>query len=351
MSRLIQRRNFILGATVAAGCTNLPDREAPLAPVDWHRAEAPNPTAARALSSLLVRLDTTSLMAVHRGRVIASYGDEGLTSYVASARKSLVSMTYGPSVARGVIDIDATLEAIGFDDIGGLLPVERTATIRQLLMARSGIYHRAANLGDATDRAPPRGSVRPGEYFLYNNWDFNALGAIFEKLTGRSLYRAFEEDIALPIGMQDWKSEAQPVRNDTGDSAHPAQHFVLSTRDMARIGLLMLHDGRWGRREVLPRTWIRLTTRLTTSAVEVERTSPFIPGLGYGYLWWILDPAADWGQGLKGGYTASGAFGQFITVLPALDLVVAHKTLAPSKLNVTAQQYFDEILPAASRLV
>lgn len=37
--------------------------------------------------------------------------------------------------------------------------------------------------------------------------------------------------------MQDWKIDAQPVRNDTGESAHPAQHFVLSTRDMARIGV------------------------------------------------------------------------------------------------------------------
>jgi CubicO group peptidase (beta-lactamase class C family) len=88
-----------------------------------------------------------------------------------------------------------------------------------------------------------------------------------------------------------------------------------------------------------------------TPAAEVARTSPFIDGLGYGYLWWIFDPAADWDGGLKGGYTASGAFGQFITVLPALDLVVAHKTQAPSKLNVTPQQYFAEILPAATRLV
>ena len=151
--------------------------------------------------------------------------------------------------------------------------------------------------------------------------------------------------------MQDCDIALQPVRNDTGESSHPAQHFVLSTRDMARIGLLMLRGGRWGRRQVLPREWVRLTTRVVTPATEVARTSPFIDGLGYGYLWWILDPAADWAPALKDGYTASGAFGQFITVLPALDLVVAHKVQAPSKLNVSPQQYFGEILPAATRLV
>jgi CubicO group peptidase (beta-lactamase class C family) len=351
MSALIRRRNFILGVAAASGCTHAPRLVTQPAPIPWTRAEPPDGGAVPTLLQLLARLDTTSLMAVHRGRVIASYGDEQLLSYIASARKSLVSMIFGASVARGAIDLDTTLKTIGFDDTGGLLAGERKATIRHLLMSRSGVYHRAANLGDASDRAPPRGSVQPGEYFLYNNWDFNALGAVFEKLTGRGLYHAFEEDIARPIGMQDWDIAAQPVRNDTGESAHPAQHFVLSTRDMVRIGLLMLQEGRWGRRQVLPRSWVQLTTRMTTPAVEVARTSPFIDGLGYGYLWWIFDPAAGWEEGLKGGYTASGAMGQFITVLPALDMVVAHKTQAPSKLSVSPQQYFDEVLPAAMRLV
>lgn len=347
------RRNFILGAVAAGtgGCMHMHGWRTPHAAIDWARAKPPNGLATPPLLQLLARLDTTSLIAVHRGRIIATYGDERLNSYLASARKSLLSMIFGASVARGVIDLDSTLESIGFDDIGGLLAVERTATIRDLLMAKSGVYHHAANLGDASDRAPPRGSVHPGEYFLYNNWDFNALGAIFEKLTGRGLYQAFADDFAGPIGMQDWDIDLQPVRNDTGESAHPAQHFVLSTRDMARIGLLMLENGRWGRQQVLPRSWVRLTTQVATPAAEVARTSPFFDGLGYGYLWWIFDPAANWDDGMKGGYTASGAAGQFITVLPALDLVVAHKTQAPSKLNVSPQQYFGEVLPAAMRLV
>jgi CubicO group peptidase (beta-lactamase class C family) len=350
MTKLIQRREFMLGmAATTAACSQPP--VVPQSSPGWHRAKPPNPRAADKLSRLLAKLDTTSLMAVHRGNVIASYGDERLVSYIASARKSLVSMIYGASVARGTIDLDATLETIGFDDTGGLLPIERKATLRHLLMSRSGVYHRAANLGDASDRAPPRGSVHPGDYFLYNNWDFNALGAIFSKLTGRSLYQAFQDDIARPIGMQDWNIEAQAVRNDTGESAHPAEHFLLSTRDMARVGLLMLQNGRWGRRQVLPTPWIELTTRVSTPATEVARTSPFVYGLGYGYLWWVFDPAAHWPQYEKGAYTASGALGQFITVLPMLDLVVAHKTQAPSKLNVTAQQYLEEVLPAAIRLV
>jgi CubicO group peptidase (beta-lactamase class C family) len=292
------RRQF-LGAL---GCTAL---------LPAARAGTVRPSAA--LDETLAELGTSACQVIHRGRVVFSHGDPSRLSYLASARKSLVSMVYGPAVSRGEIDLDATLESIGFDDLGGLLPVERSATLRHLLMARSGIYHPAANLGDASDRAPPRGSVTPGSYFLYNNWDFNALGALYEKLTGRGLYEGFEVDIARPIGLQDWDATAQPVRNDTGASSHPAQHFVLSTRDMARLGLLMLEQGRHDRRTVLSRRWVGLTTRTSTPAAEVARTSPFIAGLGYGYLWWTFDDAARWGRALTGAFTASGAFGQFIT--------------------------------------
>ena len=343
------RRQFLLASMAAAATSASGAAPAPYPHAEWLRRAPPHPAAA--LEVLLAGLETTALMVIHRGCVIASHGDEAHLSYLASARKSLVSMTYGPAVARGAIDPDATLQSLGFDDLGGLLPMERTATIRQLLMARSGVYHPAANLGDASDRAPPRGSVRPGSYFLYNNWDFNALGAIYERLTGRTIYQGFEADIAAPIGLQDWNPAVQAVRNDTGKSSHPAQHFVLSTRDMARLGLLMLREGRWNGREVISRRWVRLTTRTSTRAAEVARTSPFVPGLGYGYLWWTFDTAGKWPWGLRGGYTASGAMGQFITVLPAIDLVVAHKTQAPGGGNVMPEDYLYKVLPAAVALV
>ena len=65
----------------------------------------------------------------------------------------------------------------------------------------------------------------------------------------------------------------------------------------------------------------------------------------------IFDPAGRWPDAMKGGYTASGAFGQFITVLPKLDLVVAHKTQAPSTLNVPPERYLGEVVPAVMELV
>ena len=179
----------------------------------------------------------------------------------------------------------------------------------------------------------------------------NALEGILERRTGRSIYRLFSEDLAAPIGLQDWNAEpdayASLIRNDTGLSDHPAHHLTLSTRDMARLGHLMLRRGAWNGRQVIPETWVARTTELVTPAAEVARTSPFIPGLGYGYLWWIFDPVQARDTSLDGAYTASGAFGQYITVIPKLDTVIAHKTVAPSQRNVTNERYFGTILNAA----
>ena len=133
--------------------------------------------------------NATGVLVVDRGRVVLEFGDVEELTYLASVRKSILAMLYGAWVEDGTIDLDTTLEEIGVDDIGGLLPIEKRATIRHLVTARSGVYHAASNSGDNLADAPPRGSQEPGTYMLYNNWDFNAAGAVFEELTGREYLR------------------------------------------------------------------------------------------------------------------------------------------------------------------
>jgi len=320
--------------------------DAPAAGTNVERLEA--------LSATLRGGQTTGMMVVRGGRVVFEYGNVAEVSYIASCRKSVISMLYGKYVTNGTIPLGKTLRALGIDDKGGLLPSELDATVGDLLSARSGVYHPAANLGDATDRAPARGSVRHGTYFLYNNWDFNVLGAILERETKRSVYALFSDDIAAPLGLQDWNRKAgayaEAVRNDTGLSNWPAQHFLLSTRDMARVGYVMLRKGRWKDTQVIPERWVARSTGSVTPAAEVARTSPFIPGLGYGYLWWTFDAAREAASPLAGAYTASGSYGQYITVVPRLDLVVVHKTAVPPPRNVTNEQYFGTILPQVLKL-
>ncbi len=269
--------------------------------------------------------NTTGLVVVDRGRVVFDFGDIEELSYIASARKSVLSMLYGDWVEKGVIDLETTIGELGMDDIGGLLDIEKTATIHHLITARSGVYHPASYSGDDLSRAPARGSQQPGSYMLYSNWDFNAAGYVFELLTGRCIYDEIQAQLAIPMQFQDWDRSAQAKAGDLTVSRYPAYPIWLSTRDMARIGLVMLHEGNWNGEEIISPEWARRITSVVTPLEEMNPVSRRDGYLGYGYMWWVLDGPTATGPFEKA-YWARGAWGQWIAVFPALDLVIAHKT-------------------------
>src|SRR5688572_9091937 len=162
---------------------------------EWERIDRPenvgwSTAGLEQARAKLSTLATTGFMAVLGGRVLMEYGDVKRVSYLASVRKSVLSMLYGIYSERGKINLEKTLEQMRIDDIGGLSAEEKQATVRDLLRARSGVFHPASNPGDNLPSAPPRGSQKHGTYFLYSNWDFNALGTIFEQETGVNIYDA-----------------------------------------------------------------------------------------------------------------------------------------------------------------
>jgi len=286
----------------------------------------------------LATISTTGALVTVGGRVLLDYGNVSELSYLASARKSVLAMLYGNYVERGRIRLNRTLADLGVDDLGGLTAAEKEATVADLLGARSGVYHAASNPGDNLAQAPPRGSQPHGTYYLYSNWDFNALGTIFEQETGRKIYDALESDLARPIGMEDFDRAAQQRSGDTTRSIHLAYHMWLSTRDMARLGYLMLRGGRWQGAQVIPGDWVRRITTPVTRWNEMHPESLRGGKFGYGYLWWVFDGPTAIGA-YEGAYTAMGAVGQYITVLPKLDMVVAHKTKPGDGRGVNAAQY------------
>jgi CubicO group peptidase (beta-lactamase class C family) len=325
---------FCLSLNVTHGQTAEKGKAAAFPGKEWERVEKPESigySSARlqALRAWLQSLDTTAMMVSVGGRSLFEHGDLTHQSYLASVRKSVLAILYGKYVENGKIQLDKTLRELEFNDVGGLSPREQEATIESLISARSGVYHLASNPGDSTDSAPPRNSQRPGAYYLYNNWDFNAAGAVFEKLTGRDIYDALETDLAKPIGMQDFDRARQQKSGDANRSAHKAYHIWLSTRDMARVGLLMLRQGNWNGQQVVSREWARRITGLVTPFNEMN--PPALRSLGtgsrwgYGYMWWVWDAPNSPGP-FEGAYTGMGAGGQYITVLPKLDIVIAHKT-------------------------
>jgi CubicO group peptidase (beta-lactamase class C family) len=269
--------------------------------------------------------NTTGLVVVDRGRVTYRYGDIEELSYVASVRKSILAMLYGAWVENKTINLNTTLEELNIDDIGGLLPIEKKATIGHVITARSGVYHPASYAGDDLAQAPPRGSQKPGAYMLYSNWDFNVAGAIFEQLTRRDIYDELQAQLAMPLQFEDWNRAAQHKEGDLTVSKYPAYPIWVSTRDMARIGYLMLREGQWNGRQVISRDWARRIVSVVTPVHEMNPVRRRDGYFGYGYMWWIWDGPKAVGP-FKGAYSAVGAVGQWITVFPSLNMVIAHKT-------------------------
>ena len=276
-------------------------------------------------SFIIDKTNATGVVVIQSGKILFDYGDVKETSYIASCRKSILFMLYGPFVENGKISLSTSLNQLHIEDVGGLLPKETKATVKDLLTARSGVYHAASNEGDASAMAPKRGSIEPGSFWLYNNWDFNVAGYILEHATGKTIYELIDSMLAKPLQMQDWKLAEQRKTGDTTRSKYLAYHMWFSTRDMARIGYLMLRKGRWKDRQIIPADWVRTSTSVVTTYKEAVEAKTAYFHFGYGYLWWIWDEPYNKGM-YEGAYSATGAFGQFITVFPKLDLVVAFKT-------------------------
>ncbi len=321
-----------LGLTLAAPAE---DSKLSFPAAEWQKVK-PEETgySSEKLEVLRAWLKTQKTTAMHvsvGGRVIFEYGDLKRVSKVASVRKSILAMLYGKYFAEGKIDLNKTVEQLGLTDVQSFLPIEKQATLYHLLTARSGIYHDTANK-ELTSLAPRRGSQAPGTYFQYQNWDFNAAGTAFEKLTGKDLFASLEEDLAKPIGMQDFDRSRQRKNNEMPVSVHPEYAMYLSTRDMARLGLLMLAGGDWHGTQVMTKAWSGRITTLVTQSSDIhplQLSARSQAGLwGYGMLWWVWDapvwPGVVTGP-YQGAYSAIGANGQYITVLPAMNLVLAHK--------------------------
>ncbi len=264
-------------------------------------------------------IPTAAVMIIVDGRVLAEWGDTAGKYNVHSIRKSFLSALYGISVGERTIRLTDTMLDLGIDDnTPSLTDIEKTATVGDLLKARSGIYHSA--LYEAATMAaarPARHSYAPGTFWYYNNWDFNALGTIYEKQTGTGIFAAFKTRIAGPIEMEDyWPGDGKYFTGS--DSIHRAYPFRMTARDMARFGLLFLREGNWRGKQIVPKEWVAAST---TSYSDARANG------GYGYMWWV----AVNGKHLPnvtlpdGAYSARGNGGHYILVVPKFDLVIVHR--------------------------
>jgi CubicO group peptidase (beta-lactamase class C family) len=283
-----------------------------------------------ALRSFLKTHQTDSMMVISRGHVVFEYGDTKLVSKVASVRKSMLSLLYAVEMQKGLkFNLDQTVEQLGLEDKTPFIESERHATLQQLMMARSGIYIRSGN--DQQDKlSPKRGSSYPGMRWFYNNWDFDAAGLAFEKIAHQDIFDALRDDLALPLRFQDFDRSRQR-KNYVENSTHFEYATYLSTRDMARLGLLAISHGMWGKTLWAEPGFLDFSVYPSTNFAGRNefKAEGWTGRWGYGMLWWAWEapqyPGNVWTGPYQGAFSAMGANGQYITAFPAYNLLVVHK--------------------------
>ena len=165
--------------------------------------------------------------------------------------------------------------------------------------------------------------------------------------TRKDFYKEIKDQIADPIGMEDYKvDDGHYVSGE--ESIHEAYPFRVTARDLARFGLLMLNMGKWDGKQIIDSEWVEESTRYHSDATLYRSD-------GYGYLWWVSRnfnkyphlPNADLPEGT---YSARGAGGHYILIIPKFNMVIVHRVNTDIRGNAVSSAEFgmlvDKILKA-----
>jgi CubicO group peptidase (beta-lactamase class C family) len=240
--------------------------------------------------------------------------DENSVFRFNSCSKSFTSALIGIAIDEGLIaGVDVPISEYFPQVIG---TTKEGITIRHLLEHTSGIewyefggsaesfwgMNNADNWVDYVLERPM--DAEPGATFAYSTGGTHLLAAILEQATAESLFDYAKKHIFDPLGMDSvrWRADPQEIL-DGGNG------IEMTARDAAKFGQLFLDGGASNGRQLVPEAWVK-----TSTSVQVARSGNYG---SYGYQWWIR----PFGAAGYDTYYAMGAMGQFIVVVPELDLV------------------------------
>ena len=164
---------------------------------------------------------------------------------------------------------------------------------------------------------------QPGTRFEYNSGGVILLGGVIRNASGMPTDIFAQRFLFDPLGI----TQARWYYGKPDNLPHMGGGLNLRPLDMAKIGYLVLRRGRWGNQQVVSEDWLAESLQHSVTSARTFAGRP----VDYGYLWWLLH--LD-GEGIEGTdadvYTASGAQGQWIFIIPKYDMVVVSTGSTPS---------------------
>jgi len=284
------------------------------------------------------RMDVRSLVVVKDGKIVFERYSGGLTrdnNYeLYSVTKTITSLLVGILEGEGKLGPStkvAPLIANARPDLTSDLADKQDIELRHLMSMSSGLSYQTREGTDplyysAPDRlrvaVTSRAATTPGTRFDYI--DVNpVLAGTAVSVAAHEREDEFARDrLFEPLGMSHYRWTGA----DRTGAVSGGWGLRLRAVDMAKIGMLLLDNGRWQGRQVVPQAWI---TQMTTPS----------PAAGdYGYYCWIQH-VVEKGQPEFG---AMGFKGQFITVLPAQHAVVVMTSLLPTDGGLRDATYLNQ---------
>ena len=259
-----------------------------------------------------------------------------------SVTKSVTSALVGKALQEGRLQ-DVQQKVLDFfPDIAREVtdPRVKEVTLRQLLTMSAGFN--TETMPDLSSPAAADGTIKhiltydsilypPGTTFYYDSGLPHLLSAVVQKATGLTLQAYAQQELFDPLGISNVSWAADPQGVTLGSTG-----LMLRSPDLAKLGYLYLHHGRWNGTQLLPEDWVAASTR---KQIDTSGLMNAAEDDGYGYLWW-----PDSG----GGYAAHGFGGQYLFVFPAQDMVVVFTGGLPDTLFPVPQQLVESyVLPAA----
>jgi CubicO group peptidase (beta-lactamase class C family) len=223
---------------------------------------------------------------------VYKYGNTDIPYYTGSVRKSIYGLMYMKAIADSLIDINKTLAELGIDDKKNRLSdLEKTATVRNLLDSRSGIFIKGAgDLKGMRDGMPKRGSAIPGTQFYYSNWGFNILPILLEERTGMKTGELINDWFGKPLGMRYFNS-SHVIYEYEDVSEYPFTKIHICAEDLAKFGTILFDSVLYSAHSLLN------SKTVDENFTAPRRSSSFFDG--YGMLWnFENDTETVWAVGI-----------------------------------------------------
>lgn len=303
-----------------------------------------NGSTLQAMHDALTTTEIHSVVTVKDGVIIDVYYKEGYDENsvfpLHSVSKSFTSALIGIAIDEGLIPGVDVLISEYFPQINDSNnEYLKQVTIRHLLTHTSGIewyewngrsdsFYEWRDSDNWVDYVLSRPfTSQPGTTFTYTTGGTHLLAAILEKVSGQSVTDYATEHLFAPMRMEsvEWGEDPQGIA-DGGNG------LIMTARDASKFGQLFLQNGSWEGDSLVSESWVKEST-----SIQVSRGRD---SGDYGYQWWIR-PFGGYDT-----YFAMGAWGQFIFVVPELNIVTTTTSTIPENTYFPWPYFTDYVVGA-----